>query len=145
MVIELELFPSKIHVYCGGTGANLISSVESQIDRDGNPLTLTSFEKETITSSLDGDQDLGFCFECEDAYGHSVLWIKEYKGTPLDVATLTHEAAHCTFHIMRRAGINANEETEELFCYLQDFIVRKAIEWLVENGNTNTYRTERPI
>lgn len=144
MILELELFPTKIHLYKGGASVDLIRSFESILDKEGNPLKLTKAEKEDIASSLDTDDDLGFCLELEDATGHYIFWVKEYNGSPLDIATVTHEAAHCTFQILRRAGINTNEETEELFCYLQDWIVRRAIEWL-RDGDKNTYRTERPV
>lgn len=43
----------------------------------------------------------------------------------LTIANIQHEIFHCTSYILRWKGVSLNEETEEVFAYLNDYITSK--------------------
>lgn len=57
-----------------------------------------------------------------------VLWI---KGTGIEwVPTLAHEANHVTHFVLENAGVKLCNESDEVFAYLNGFIVRCGLETL---------------
>ena len=51
--------------------------------------------------------------------------VKEMDTDNLTIANIQHEIFHCTSYILRWKGISLNEETEEAFAYLNDYITSK--------------------
>lgn len=43
-----------------------------------------------------------------------IIWIPKKPRTPREYATLAHECMHAMRHVMHWAGLNSNEETEEV-------------------------------
>lgn len=42
-----------------------------------------------------------------------------------EFSVIAHEANHASFEILNNAGISLSQETEEIFCYYQEFIIKK--------------------
>lgn len=51
--------------------------------------------------------------------------VKEMDTDNLTIANIQHEIFHCTSYIMRWKDISLNEDTEEAFAYLNDYITSK--------------------
>lgn len=57
-----------------------------------------------------------------------ILWIPRKPQTPEEYGTLAHEALHIVFRVFKWAGMEMNEETEEVATHATGFLVRKVIE-----------------
>mgnify|MGYP001332340434 CR=1 FL=1 len=58
------------------------------------------------------------------------MCVLEQNGTPVivlwanDEVNISHECLHATFWILKEHGVILSEESEEIFCYLQGFLLR---------------------
>lgn len=55
------------------------------------------------------------------------IWFRDLDPT---AGTIAHEALHATKHILEKSGIYLTDETEEAYCYLLGWVVRKITEKL---------------
>lgn len=51
------------------------------------------------------------------------LWLRNYTGTPEDVALLAHEVLHLTFYALRGSGVIPCSESEEAFTYWHEWLL----------------------
>lgn len=51
------------------------------------------------------------------------IWLQD----PTDVPTLSHEANHATFHILRASGLKFSEDSEEAYTYHQAWLVSEIL------------------
>lgn len=94
------------------------------------------FPSDTETlEELKGEEDYeiipGSCFEIkEDDSSYSVvIWLKEFdKDDPQHRGTLSHELIHTSFNIFKAVGVEVNEYTEEVFCCLNECLLRNFLE-----------------
>lgn len=61
------------------------------------------------------------CFSMDQ---YLCIWFE--PNTKIDI--IVHESAHATFTLMRSRGVNI--EDEEMFCYLQEFIINRILKCL---------------
>ncbi len=59
-----------------------------------------------------------------------VIALKQWRGTPRDYDTLTHECLHATHWFLNNRGIKLNFKSDESFCYLLGSLVRRIAEQL---------------
>lgn len=60
-----------------------------------------------------------------------LVWLRQYKGTPKDIAVLAHEILHLTFEVMRHSDVHYSEDfSEEIYAYYMDSILSQAIKKL---------------
>jgi hypothetical protein len=50
------------------------------------------------------------------------IWVSERVSNKFVVYTINHEVCHAVFHILRDLQIPINSETEEIYCYLNQYI-----------------------
>lgn len=53
-----------------------------------------------------------------------------YLPKDCDISVVCHEAAHMTFYIMDFVGVPIDDENQEAFCYLQEYLVKKIVKRL---------------
>lgn len=50
------------------------------------------------------------------------------SGDPVeDIATIAHECAHASMHVLRRAGVSATDDSDEAAAYHLEFLVRHCV------------------
>lgn len=54
-----------------------------------------------------------------------VIWLRGAKRNSEDILTISHEALHCTFTVLRDMGIKLSKESEESYTYLQEYLTRE--------------------
>ncbi len=62
-------------------------------------------------------------FLSSEETGENIIWVKNYN-----VATLAHELLHFVFQNLKDRWIIYCSESEEIFCYLQEYFLRKILE-----------------
>lgn len=60
---------------------------------------------------------------CHNGYDADYLCIVARGTLAGQMAVLAHEALHCASHALRKAGIAHTEDTEEAYCYYQQWLV----------------------
>lgn len=55
-----------------------------------------------------------------------------FEGTPDQYATLSHEALHCTFHMLKDRGMPYSVKTEEGYCYFHSFLISTLAEEMLK-------------
>jgi hypothetical protein len=82
----------------------------------------------------------GWCvnFKTVRASGQ-VIALREWRGTPEDIATLTHECFHAAEYILE-GKVGHAEATSEVFAYLLGSLVRRCLTVIEENEKKVTSR-----
>lgn len=56
-----------------------------------------------------------------------VIWVKNFRNTPGDIAVVAHEILHLTFAVMCYIGVKISDDSEEAFTYYMDSILKKVL------------------
>jgi hypothetical protein len=73
----------------------------------------------------------GCSMHIENQKGHSFILIGVFNN---ELSTLVHECSHASFQILKWAEVDANEGSNEAFCYLNGYIFDQAMKLGVING-----------
>jgi len=67
----------------------------------------------------------GFCHQVyeEDGTIKLLVWVRDIN----DMITLSHEIIHATWYIQKFTGFNFSYESQEMQCYLHDYIVEQIL------------------
>lgn len=57
-----------------------------------------------------------------------VVWIPKFPTKPREYATLAHESLHAVYHLFRWAGIEPNDQTEEVMTHAMAHIINTILE-----------------
>lgn len=68
--------------------------------------------------------------ESEPEKARVTIKLAEKPDSPAGIQALSHECCHAAFDILACVGIKANQKHQEAFAYLQDWLVRAALEEL---------------
>lgn len=68
--------------------------------------------------------------------GESVIFIKYPNLYPRDISTIAHEATHAALFLMRGVDIKTNKYSDELLCYLVEYITYRILQSIEEMDNT---------
>lgn len=108
------LFPFKVYVWFGAWDRN---AIESWLRHEG-----------MIESKLEGDDpvkcDLAATYESNY---NSLLWMPSEPRSFEDIATLSHEAAHCAINAANGLGFDLSDDSEEFYCYTVQWIVSEVL------------------
>jgi len=76
----------------------------------------------------------GFSMELrdEDSIKTHVIWLKKWDGTPASIGVLSHEITHYILDVMDDKGIPVRVENSEVQAYMQEYVLRKALEELAK-------------
>lgn len=55
-----------------------------------------------------------------------IVYLPQYTDSAKDRAILTHELFHATYMILKKAGIDCTDVSDEAYAYLLQFLVEKA-------------------
>ena len=86
---------------------------------------------ELVEKALDENTDLedksaGVTFKCtQDA----IIW---FPGK-ISLGPLVHESLHATIHILDRVDVKLTKDTEEVFCYVLEYIIEEVFDWALKN------------
>lgn len=67
---------------------------------------------------------LGVTFKCES---DAIVWFPE----KVSLGPLCHELTHATCHILNCIDIKLTEDTEEIFCYVLEYLIEQSFDWMV--------------
>ena len=103
---------------------------------DGNDAAVRRYIKRNLDSPLDVIAEIdgvGGAWHNEDdaattqlSSGFQIISLPGIPSTPDDIAILAHEILHAASFILRRAGIEHTESTEEAYAYLTQHITKQA-------------------
>ena len=65
---------------------------------------------------------LGVTFKCEE---NAIVWFPE----KVSLGSLVHELTHATIHILNKVDIKLTEDTEEIFCYVLEYLLEQTFDW----------------
>lgn len=85
-------------------------------------------DKRGGNSNLEVPDVRGACFSRDG--GPSVIWLRYPPNNSERMGTLVHECTHCTFEVMRWAGVTLLPESEEAYTHLLAKMVRDTCKWL---------------
>lgn len=91
------------------------------------------WDKEDYFLDIPDNAD-GACFGLNDCIG---LW---FEANP-KISIIVHECCHVVYEVMRSRGLNM--EDEEMFCYLQEYIVDNVLKCVKRMLPTVTDRTNQ--
>lgn len=60
--------------------------------------------------------------------GAVVVWLREVPMGPTYIALLAHEVYHASCFILRNAGMEDGPHTEEAWAYLQQYLLKEALQ-----------------
>lgn len=67
--------------------------------------------------------------------GESVIFVKYPNLYPRDISTIAHEATHAALFLMRGVDIKTNKHSDELLCYLVEYITFRILQSIEEMDN----------
>lgn len=106
--IKVELYKTSVHFLIGENDEFAEKYVERITDGDftnGIPIDDTTYEARCLL------RDDGLCV------------VRLAKEAP--ISTVTHELAHVAFHILRWVGMYHHDASEEAYCYLLEYLLKK--------------------
>lgn len=105
-IIHDPVFHASVYVQLGG-------DPKKAVDWFANDIKVDEYEADLRDSS-------GKFFENSSHHG-GCIWTKNKS----DILSLIHEALHATHYILRRMRIELREDSEEVFCYYQEWLLRE--------------------
>lgn len=142
MILKVDMYDVAVHCFVGDKASDMKKKIRRRKAKDGKGLPVTKGDVDCFAETIKSEA-LGFAYELEESKGHFIFWVKEYNGSPLSICTVVHELIHIAIAIFSRIGSNINDETEEPFCYLHDYLVRQVIDWLEEKDNVYTTKNTK--
>ena len=101
------------------------ATLEVLMDCDLSELVKLVKKRKIInTGELSNDSD-GYAITTTSQYG--IIWIRNFSYIPTSIATMVHEIEHYRNNILRSAGIELSEETEEAYTYIGTEIIEKVL------------------
>lgn len=67
---------------------------------------------------------------CRSKLKHVIIGLSQWKADAYDIAALSHELQHATFNSLKKRGIKHCGETDEVFSYLHDSLLRRSLQAL---------------
>lgn len=67
---------------------------------------------------------LGVTFKCEE---DAIVWFPE----KVTLGSLVHELTHATIHILDKVDIELTPDTEEIFCYMLEYLIEQTFDWAI--------------
>lgn len=123
-VVTVPIFNVDVAVLVNMTGAQALKHAR----RCYNARALADFERNLDQETWDLDGTRGRAMGV--ANGFAVLLHVGGDNFAYDTSIVVHECSHVTQWLLRNRDIPLTEETEEVYCYLLDYIVKRVIERL---------------
>jgi len=61
-----------------------------------------------------------------------IVWVNDSIGFVEEIATLTHEFTHVVNGILLHKGIPLNEDTDEVYAYFLEYLIRESLKKIVK-------------
>lgn len=106
LVLQDPIFHATVYVQIGGTDQEAVDWFSSGIRADKVFLNYSTASGKFFENS---------------AHHGGCIWIKNRA----DKLALIHESLHAVHYIMRRMRIELREDSEEFFCYYQEWLLRE--------------------
>lgn len=104
-----------------------INATEKEVDAWVKKMSgskYADFEKSQLEDWDNSKENLGRMIQFGGGF---VILIKEIKDFRNFVAILTHEIVHVTHYLLRNRRTPLNEDTEEVYTYLTECLIRQAL------------------
>ena len=111
-VIPIDIYSTEMLLHIGG--------------KDGLKKKLGKyFPNNTVSKVMHGigRNSVGYTCPIEDK-GVYLLWLKEVPDTPFGIGVMSHEVLHLAVNIMKHAGIEPSDSSEEAYAYLVQFLTK---------------------
>lgn len=115
--IRISVYDKTIVVAIGDFNAEAIA------EHITNKKEASFFLKQSQQADLSGYD--GFVFNTGS--GNNVLWLQNAPKSEVDVNTLSHEAFHAAYDILKRVGVPLGDDSEEAYAYLIGYIVEQVV------------------
>jgi hypothetical protein len=129
-VIYVDVFNCHVALAVNLTSKQILSHMIRRINKaqDRNREREKLFLENLIRELSNWDENPYTGGLCIHHQGGITVTVRLNKGAfRKAVAILSHEMTHATQYILRQRRIPLNEDTEEIYAYLQDFLLRDAL------------------
>lgn len=79
--------------------------------------------------NLDIHYDIGY-LACTERHGNTTTIALPFSSCSEDPSILVHEVNHAAFSVVQAIGARVSNDTEEVICYLQQYIYKECIKFL---------------
>lgn len=110
------------HLYNDTYRFNLYVYWPANLERETRVAALWNQSTPTHNSS-----GRSYFFSDKEAGRVGLIFLRSWKGSPIDHATLTHEALHIAIDQLTHRGVPISQENDEPLCYLTEWIVRETL------------------
>lgn len=103
-------------------------------DCDQKDISDKVFKYTKLELELDSAMNACFFVAEPDDYDNDGLmfgiWINNFDGSIKSIGILSHECLHAITWLLRRKGVKYNRYTEEVYCYMHQYVFESAMKKL---------------